>query len=215
MIGTMASFDRPSAGLDEPLDLYLHGYISSRLMQAPAKAAASSASLETEFKGLPITVSAANCDGLVLSLTPNSHSYNYRSAVLFGYANPVTDQDEKLFAMEKITNSVVPGRWNVTRLPPTKAEMTSTQILRVKIDSASAKVREGGPHDDKADLQDEELVKKVFTAVVPVYQVFGEPVVSNYNQVEVPGYLREYIDDSNKEAKEEADRKAVETGSGK
>ena len=136
-------------------------------------------------------------------------------SVLFGYANPVTDQDEKLFAMEKITNSVVPGRWSATRLPPTKAEMTSTQILRVRIDSASAKVREGGPHDDKADLQDVELGKTVFTAVVPVYQVFGEPVRSEYNSVEVPGYLREYIEESNTEAKDEAERKAVEPGSGK
>lgn len=214
MLGTMASFDRPSAGLDEPLDLYLHGYISSRLMQAPVKAAAASTSSgepQLEFKGLPITVSAALLDGLVLSLTPNSHSYNYRSAVIFGYALPVSSSEEKLFAMSHITNSVLPGRWSGTntRLPPTKTEMTSTQILRVKIDSASAKVREGGPHDDKADLENREL-RGVWTGVVPCWQMMGEPVGSGYCGVDVPGYMREYIDDSNAEAKAMAEEKAVE-----
>lgn len=32
MIGQMASFSRPSAGLGEPLECYLHGYVSSRIM---------------------------------------------------------------------------------------------------------------------------------------------------------------------------------------
>ena len=33
MIGFLASFENQSAGLDEALDLYLHGYVSSRLME--------------------------------------------------------------------------------------------------------------------------------------------------------------------------------------
>lgn len=39
--------------------------------------------------GLAITIAATKVDGIVLSLTPNSHSYNYRSAVLFGYGSLV------------------------------------------------------------------------------------------------------------------------------
>lgn len=82
MLGSMASVSRPSAGLDEPLVVYLHGYICSRLRQATVKAvsAASSSStsssadeLEEEFQGLPIAVSAALLDRLVPSLTPNSN----------------------------------------------------------------------------------------------------------------------------------------------
>jgi hypothetical protein len=45
-----------------------------------------------------------------------------------------------MWAMEKITNSVVADRWDNTRVPPNKTEMTSTQILKVRIVSASAKV---------------------------------------------------------------------------
>ncbi len=78
-------------------------------------------------------IAASKVDGLVLTLTPNSHNYNYRSAVLFGHATLVEDLDEKLWAMKLITNSVVPDRWEHTRVPPNNAEMQSTQILKVKV----------------------------------------------------------------------------------
>lgn len=61
---------------------------------------------------------ATHVDGLVLALTPNNHSYNYRSAVLHGYATQVTQTEEKVWAMERITNGVVPDRWENTRVPP-------------------------------------------------------------------------------------------------
>lgn len=101
-----------------------------------------------------------------MTLTPNSHNYNYRSAVLFGHATLVEDLDEKLWAMELITNSVVPDRWRHTRVPPNAAEMQSTQILKVKIDSGSAKVREGVPNDEKGDLGDKEVLGSVWVGVL-------------------------------------------------
>lgn len=97
MIGVMGSFDYPSANLEEPMDCYLHGYVSSRIMKLAR---------ESE-QGLPVCVAATKVDGLVLSLTPNSHSYNYRSAILHGYAKAVETTEEKLYAMRLITNSVV------------------------------------------------------------------------------------------------------------
>lgn len=62
-------------------------------------------------KGLPINITASRVTGLVLTLTPNSHNYNYVSSTLFGYASLVESEEEKLFAMELITNSVVSERW--------------------------------------------------------------------------------------------------------
>ena len=44
---------------------------------------------ENPERGLAITIAATKVDGIVLSLTPNSHSYNYRSAVLFGFGHLV------------------------------------------------------------------------------------------------------------------------------
>jgi nitroimidazol reductase NimA-like FMN-containing flavoprotein (pyridoxamine 5'-phosphate oxidase superfamily) len=137
----------------------------------------------TGEEGLPLTVAATHLDGLVLALTPNHHSYNYRSAILHGFATPVTDAEEKIWAMEKITNSVVDDRWANTRVPPTKTEMTSTQILKVRIIDASAKVRAGPPGDDRADLKNDELRAKTWIGVIPTWTTFGQPVPSPENRV--------------------------------
>ncbi|KAL2021242.1 hypothetical protein VTK56DRAFT_7321 [Thermocarpiscus australiensis] len=160
--------------------------------------------------GLPVTVCATHVDGLVLALTPNSHSYNYRSAVLFGRARLVTDPAEKLYAMELITNGVVPRRWAHTRVPPSAAELQSTGVLRVRVAAGSAKIRTGGPHDERGDLRDEALLGRVWTGVVPVYHTRGEPVAAGYNRVaEVPGYLEEWRREANSEAEKYA-REAVQ-----
>jgi len=199
MIGTMASFERPSAGLDEPLDCYLHGYVSSRIMKLTHKA------IEEGKRGLPVCISASKVDGVILALTPNAHSYNYRSAVLFGYATLVTDVQEKLFAMEQITNKVVPNRWDNTRLPPNAGEMSSTQILRVEIESGSAKVRDGPPADDAVDLKNEEVLDRVWTGYIPLVEKFETPVPSSYNRIkEVPGYIEDYRKGFNEENEEYA-----------
>jgi len=169
MLGFMDS--DPNASLAEPLDLYLHGYISSRLMHL-------SGTSSSDEEGLPLTIAATHLDGLVLALTPNHHSYNYRSAILHGFASPVTDADEKIWAMEKITNGVIDHRWENTRVPPTKTEITSTQILKVRIVDASAKVRSGWPSDDRADMKNEELRAKIWVGVVPAWITYGAPVPS-------------------------------------
>jgi uncharacterized protein len=155
-----------------------------------------------EGGGLPISVSASHLDGLVLALTPNSHSYNYRSAVLFGHATIVTSVEEKLYAMELITDSIVPGRWPNSRVPPNAAEMQSTSVLRVRIVTGSAKIRTGTPHDERRDLEDEELKARVWTGVVPAFQTFGTPVPGPYNVIEqVPDYLEGYRLAANEDAR--------------
>jgi nitroimidazol reductase NimA-like FMN-containing flavoprotein (pyridoxamine 5'-phosphate oxidase superfamily) len=80
---------------------------------------------------------------------------------VYGYASLVEDEEEALWAMKKITENLLPQRWEKSRTPPSQAELKSTSILRVKIHSASAKVRVGGPSEDRKDLEEAELVKKV------------------------------------------------------
>ncbi|KAG6010926.1 hypothetical protein E4U21_002596 [Claviceps maximensis] len=197
MIGQMGSFDRPSAGLGDPLDLYIHGYVSSRLFTigrgAGAGAGAVDGVMDGQQRGLPVCCSASHVDGLVLALSAFNHSYNYRSAVLFGHATPVEDQAEKLYAMQLITNSVVPDRWRHTRQPPSKAEMQSTSILRVSIASGSAKIRDGGVSDDVHDLEDPHVRDSVWTGVVPVYSVMGDPVPGPYNCIDMPASARDFV----------------------
>lgn len=104
MIGQVGQY----AGNAEP-HLYLHGYVSSRIMKVT-----SSTNDSEEPQGLPMTVAATKVDGFVLALSPFSHSYNYRSALVFGHATLLPsssgDDAETLWAMELITDSVVPGR---------------------------------------------------------------------------------------------------------
>lgn len=189
MIGVMGSFKYPSADLNDPLDCYLHGYVSARMMNL-ARA--------NEGEGLPVSIAATKVDGVVLSLTPNSHSYNYRSTVLFGYASLVTEDEEKQWAMQSITNSVIPGRWENSRVPPDRAEMVSTSILRVRIVSGSGKIRDGEPHDDKKDLEKEEVVNKVWTGVLPIWETVGEPVAGGANAVEeVPEHVTAFERETN------------------
>ena len=181
-------------------------------------------------QGLPVTVAATKMDGYVLSLTPFTHSYNYRSAVLFGYATLVEDEEEKLWgesvlalvffrcsaskpgdvqgrvmltwnyssAMKMITESVFPGRWDNSRTPPDGGELSSTSILRIRVVSASGKVRQGNPGDEKKDLENEQVVDKYWAGVVPVWQTLGEPVRAPKNRVqEVPDHIRAYRESEN------------------
>ncbi|KAF2628086.1 5-nitroimidazole antibiotic resistance protein [Macroventuria anomochaeta] len=165
-------------------DLYIHGYVSGRIFKHGK---------ESNDEGLPITVVATFLDGLVLALAPFHNSCNYRSAIAYGYATLVTDEAEALYAMELITDNLLPDRWAKSRNPPTKAELNSTSILKVKIASASAKIREGGPSEDRADLKDKELVKNTWTGVVPYWGTWGEPVPGKENGCgEVEGYIEEW-----------------------
>jgi hypothetical protein len=89
MIGVAASFEHPSSSLGEPLDIYVHGYVSARMMNlsrptttTTTAAAAEGAEDVEQHEGLPVTISATKVDGLVLSLTPYTHDINYRSATL-------------------------------------------------------------------------------------------------------------------------------------
>ncbi|KAI1803308.1 hypothetical protein F4811DRAFT_525703 [Daldinia bambusicola] len=225
MIGQMGSFDRPSADTGDVLELYLHGYVSSRLINLCRNAGNKNSNnnnnnqggqQQQEEEGLPICVAASHVDGLVLSLTPNSHSYNYRSATLFGHATLVADVEEKLYAMRLITDSVARGRYANTRTPPNAGEMQSTGVLRVRVGAGSAKLRTGMPSDDKADMEDEEVLGRVWTGVVPVHYTLGEPVPGPYNRVrEVPAYLREYVDETNGYAREWAVEEATKPMVGK
>jgi uncharacterized protein len=199
MIGQMGSFEDPSASLDTTLDCYLHGSISSRIMRLAQEAVVQG------NEGLPVCIAATKIDGYVLALTPFHHSYNFRSAVLHGYAQVVEGDDEKLWAMQLITNSVIPGRWENSRTPPNKTEILSTKILRVKIFAGSAKVRTGLPHDDRVDLKDENVRGKFWAGVVPLWEVMGAPIPSPLNGPnKVPAYLEDFIREVNNRNKESA-----------
>jgi nitroimidazol reductase NimA-like FMN-containing flavoprotein (pyridoxamine 5'-phosphate oxidase superfamily) len=195
MLGAMGNFDYPSAGLDEPLDCYIHGYISARMANLARSAMANG------LPGLPVCISTAKVDGLILTLSAFTHSCNYRSAVLFGHASLVTDEAEKLWALELITNKLIPGRWDQVRSPPNTAELMQTQILRVRVKSGSAKVRAGPPADDKADVENAEVQAKAWAGYIPLVEHMLQPIPSAYTRLkEVPEHVRSLQKGFNEEA---------------
>lgn len=117
--------------------LYVHGSAGSRM-------------LKTLRRGGEICVTVTILDGLVLARSVFEHSMNYRSVVVLGTPREVTDPDEKLAALEAISDHVAPGRWRDAR-GPTETELAKTRVIALPLDEASAKVSEGPPEDEEAD----------------------------------------------------------------
>ena len=104
--------------------------------------------------GIPACLTVTLLDGIVLARSVFEHSINYRSVVVLGTATAVEAPEEKLVALEAFTEKVLPGRWDEARRP-TQKELRATSVLRLPLDEASAKIREGGPTD--GDTPDADL----------------------------------------------------------
>lgn len=126
--------------------------------------------LAARHRPWPVCLTVTLVDGLVLARSGFHHSVNHRSVVVLGDAEVVRDEDDRLAALEAITDHVVPGRWAELR-PPTRKELLATVVVRVPLDEASAKVRTGPPEDEDADVD-----PRVWAGVVPVTAGHGTPV---------------------------------------
>lgn len=138
--------------------ILLHGSIASRLVN-------------TLGEGVPTCLSVTHVDGLVLARSHFHHSVNYRSVVVFGIAKIVADADEKVAALARFVDALIPGRAAESR-PPDRNELAATHVLRFEIEDASAKVREGGAKDDHADA-----TLPHWAGVVPQRAVYETPLV--------------------------------------
>ena len=145
--------------------IYLHGARKSRITTAPA--------------GEPVCISVTLVDGFVVARSAFDSSMNYRAVVIHGRATEVEDEAERLRALECITEQLVPGRWSELR-GPTAQELKATAVLAVEIETASAKVREGGVIDSPENDQ------RVWAGVVPVASVIGGPLTDASVPVDVP-----------------------------
>lgn len=141
--------------------LLLHGTPASRLIRHVAGEQ-------------PLCISVALLDGLVLAKSVFHHSVNYRSVVIFGRGRLLEDDTEKFNALARFTERVAPGRWNAARQPNAQ-ELKATAVVAVALESASAKIRTGGPKDDEADLD-----LPVWAGVLPIGEVYGDPIPASY-----------------------------------
>jgi nitroimidazol reductase NimA-like FMN-containing flavoprotein (pyridoxamine 5'-phosphate oxidase superfamily) len=138
--------------------VYVHGSAASRTLRALSG-------------GIPACLTVTLLDGIVLARSVFEHSMNYRSVVVLGAAVPVEEPEEKLVALEAFTEKLLPGRWAEAR-QPTRKELKATSVLRMPLDEASAKIREGGPDD--GDTPDAEL--DVWAGYLPLVVEAREPV---------------------------------------
>ena len=137
--------------------IYIHGAKKNRMMNSI---------LEQNQACVAVT----HLDGMVLARSAFHHSFNYRSAVVFGTPEIIEDKDEKTMVLKMITDNIIPNRWEEVREPSEK-ELTATLVIGIKIDEASVKIRSGAPMDDKEDYD-----LPIWAGELPMQLVFTKPI---------------------------------------
>jgi nitroimidazol reductase NimA-like FMN-containing flavoprotein (pyridoxamine 5'-phosphate oxidase superfamily) len=137
--------------------LLMHGSIASRLVKNLAS-------------GLRCCVTVTHFDGLVYARSTFNSSMNYRSVMVFGIAQVISDTDEKRRCIQALVDHLMPGRRADLRKSTTK-ELNATSLLALPIETFSTKCRTGPPEDSKSDLD-----AHVWAGVVPLSVSAGEPV---------------------------------------
>ncbi len=154
--------------------LIIHGSSASRMMEAVAAVA-------------PLCLTVSLIDAVVLARTAFNHTMNYRSAMVLGRAHAL-DGTAKRDALQLLTERIAPGRWNDVR-HPTPQEMKATLVVRMTIEEASAKSREGQPGDEGDALD-----VPCWAGVIPLRTSIGEPCPDDRlaEDIAVPDYVRNF-----------------------
>lgn len=159
--------------------VYLHGAVGNFALRSLAA-------------GAEACVTVTLIDGLVLARSAFHHSMNYRSVMLFGVAEPVSDEAEKRAALLAIVDHMAPGRSADSR-PPTPEELRSTLVVRLPITEGSAKIRTGPPIDDEQDMG-----LPHWAGVLPLSLLPGPPVPDSAgagagDALPPPDYVRDWL----------------------
>jgi nitroimidazol reductase NimA-like FMN-containing flavoprotein (pyridoxamine 5'-phosphate oxidase superfamily) len=117
-----------------------------------------------------ICITVTSFDGLVLGHSAFNHSYNYRSVVIHGTAERISDFEEKVLAMKSFVDHVIPHRWDEVR-PIRDSEVKAITLMRLKLDQVSAKIRDEFPDEEMTDPN-----WPVWVGVIPAKLVFSEPI---------------------------------------
>jgi nitroimidazol reductase NimA-like FMN-containing flavoprotein (pyridoxamine 5'-phosphate oxidase superfamily) len=127
--------------------VYLHGSPNNHLLTALAGGAAAC---------IVVTL----VDSVVAGRSGFGMSMDYRSVVIFGHAEKITDPAEKTKIVAAYVEDIMPG--HIVR-PPKPKELAATLFLRFPLTEASAKIRDHGVVDP-----DEDLALDVWAGVVPL-----------------------------------------------
>jgi nitroimidazol reductase NimA-like FMN-containing flavoprotein (pyridoxamine 5'-phosphate oxidase superfamily) len=152
--------------------LYLHGSVASQMLDSVTKS--------------NICITMTIVDGIVLARSLFHHSMNYRSVVVLGKGNLVSDSKERLLALKAVSDHLVEKRWDDAR-QPSKKELKATTVIAININEASAKIRSGPPIDEE---DDDNL--PVWAGVVPIKTISEKPVADPKLKqgISLPEYLK-------------------------
>jgi uncharacterized protein len=155
--------------------LYLHGSVASR-------------SLRSAFGQVPMCVTVTHIDGVVIARSMFEHAINYRSAIVYGIPDVLTEPEDKLAGMRIISDHVAPGQWGYAREPSTQ-ELAQTTVLVLALDEASVKVRTGPP----ADGEGPDAERAVWAGEIPLRTVRLDPVPDPVlpREIQLPPHLAE------------------------
>ena len=151
--------------------VYWHGSSASRAIRA--------------MEGAEVCLTVTCMDGYVLARSAFHHSVNFRSAMLFGVAEKVTDEDAKAASLKAMVDHIFPGRWDALR-PMTRQELKATALMRMPIEEGAAKIRTGAPKDDEEDY-----TLPIWAGVVPMAMELKppQPDPANLEGVAMPDHL--------------------------
>lgn len=138
--------------------LYLHGSVASR-------------SLRSALERVPMCVTVTHIDGVVLARSVFEHAVNYRSALIYGTPEFLTDPAAKASGLRAISEQVAPGQWGYAR-EPSDEELAVTTVLCLALDEATVKVRSGPP----ADRNGPDAERPVWAGEIPLRTVRLDPV---------------------------------------
>ncbi|MBH1934248.1 pyridoxamine 5'-phosphate oxidase family protein [Streptomyces sp. AV19] len=161
--------------------LYLHGNPRSHLQRLAH---------ESGEVGVPVCLSIALVDRLVLARSAFQHGINYRSVVIRSTAIAVTGED-LCNGLRTVVEHVIPGRWNDSRKPDSD-DLKHTGLLRVDLGKSAeitAKCRADGPTD-----KDKDISKPYWAGVLHIQQIYGPPCPAQNLKpgIAVPAYLKNY-----------------------
>jgi nitroimidazol reductase NimA-like FMN-containing flavoprotein (pyridoxamine 5'-phosphate oxidase superfamily) len=153
--------------------LFLHGSTGSRLGLRP---------------GMDVCVTVTLLDGIVLARSAFHHSFQYRSVMVLGRTELVTDPEEKDAALEALVEHFMPGRSADARAG-SRQEVAATAVLAVPLEEVSAKVRTGDPKDDEEDY-----ALPVWAGILPLELQPGDPVPDSRLDpgIAVPAYMKDW-----------------------
>lgn len=139
-------------------------------------------------EGTDVCLTVSLLDGLVLARSGFHHSANYRSVMIFGRPERVSDPEQKRARFDGLIDTLFPGRSADLR-PPTNVEVRQTTVLSLPISEVSAKIRDAGPVDDEADY-----ALPIWAGTIPIRTVAGAPIADERNlpDVELPAHVRDF-----------------------